>query len=206
MGKATLTALSQIQSELKAPKGQWNEFGKYNYRSCEDIMEAVKPLLKQYHAVMTVSDSVVLIGERYYVRSTVKFQSLDDDESVSVIALARECATKKGMDESQVTGSTSSYARKYALSGLFALDDQKDADAPTPRRRNRNATTLDVSPELQQARQEIVNFGKILFDKGVSRERVYQIIAENNGGKKRPQSIGTVEDCKKILAKLKELK
>lgn len=116
-----------IQSELKAPKGQYNSFGKYNYRSCEDILEGVKPLLAKHGLVLTIQDSIDLIGDRFYVKATATIT--DGKENVSTSAYARESLDKKGMDASQVTGATSSYARKYALNGLLAIDDTKDADA-----------------------------------------------------------------------------
>ena len=127
-GKPIYAALMAVQAELKAPKGQHNSFGKYDYRSAEDIIEAVKPLLKENGLFLNMSDDIVLIGERYYVKSTVKVVDVVTGESVQTSALAREAAQKKGMDESQVTGTASSYARKYALNGLFAIDDTKDAD------------------------------------------------------------------------------
>ena len=123
-----LLQLAQIQSELKAPKGQRNLFGKYNYRSCEDILEAVKPLLTERGLVLLITDDIVQIGERYYVRATATIYD-SEGSYISNSALAREEAVKKGMDASQITGATSSYARKYALNGLFAIDDTKDADA-----------------------------------------------------------------------------
>ena len=116
--------LAEIQANLKAPKNQYNSFGKYKYRSCEDILEAVKPLLGD--AILTINDEIVLIGDRFYVKATVTIK--EGEESVSTTAYARESAVKKGMDESQITGATSSYARKYALNGLFLIDDSKDAD------------------------------------------------------------------------------
>ena len=116
-----------IQSELKAPKGQYNSFGKYKYRSAEDILEAVKPLLKKYSCKLTIMVEIHLIGERYYVKAIATIS--DGTESLSVCALAREADTKAGMDCSQITGAASSYARKYAMNGLFAIDDTKDADA-----------------------------------------------------------------------------
>lgn len=118
--------LSRIQRELKAPKNQRNNFGGYNYRSCEDILEAVKPLLNG--CVLTVSDEVVMLDKRYYIKATAKL-AISAEEYVENTAWAREPETKKGMDEAQITGATSSYARKYALNGLLAIDDTKDADA-----------------------------------------------------------------------------
>lgn len=121
--------LLNIQKELKAPKGQYNSFGKYNYRNCEDILEAVKPLLDKNKCTITISDELVLIGERYYIKSTAKIADVEDPEGIiSTTAYAREEETKKGMDSSQVTGASSSYARKYALNGLLCIDDTKDSD------------------------------------------------------------------------------
>lgn len=119
--------LVAIQSGLKAPKDQYNFFGKYKYRSAENILEAVKPLLKANGCKLTVMDEIVQIGERYYVKAIATIS--DGSQSLSVCAYAREAETKAGMDCSQITGAASSYARKYALSGLFAIDDNKDADA-----------------------------------------------------------------------------
>ena len=127
-GKPIYASLMAVQAELKAPKNQRNNFGKYNYRSCEDIVEAVKPLLKDNGLFLNMSDEVVLVGDRYYVKATVSVTDIVTGESVQTSALAREAAQKKGMDESQVTGTASSYARKYALNGLFAIDDNRDAD------------------------------------------------------------------------------
>ena len=116
-----------IQSQLKAPKGQYNSFGKYKYRSAEDILEAVKPLLMENECYMTLNDELVMIGTRYYVKATATIVN-KDGKSVSNQALAREDDDKKGMDGSQITGTASSYARKYAMNGLFLIDDTKDAD------------------------------------------------------------------------------
>lgn len=134
--------VGDIQHKLKAPKGQYNSFGKYNYRSCEDILEGVKPLLKEHNLALLIDDEIVQIGERYYVKATAKIT--DGRESVSATAYAREPDTKKGMDESQITGATSSYARKYALNALLCIDDTKDAD------------TMDNSKKPVQQTQEIV--------------------------------------------------
>ena len=121
--------LLKIQTELKAPKNQFNAFGKYNYRSCEDILEAVKPLLAKNKATMTISDDVVIVGDRIYVKATVKLTDKENGQSIENTAFAREEQEKKGMDGSQITGASSSYARKYALNGLFLIDDTKDSDA-----------------------------------------------------------------------------
>lgn len=117
--------LPEIQKKLRAPKSQENRFGGYKYRSCEDILEAVKPLLGELS--LTISDEVVAVGARIYVKATVTLS--DGAETISTTALAREPESRKGMDESQITGAASSYARKYALNGLFAIDDSEDGDA-----------------------------------------------------------------------------
>ena len=121
-----MSKLVEIQAELKAPKSQRNTFGKYNYRSAEDILEAVKPLLKKHDAKIILSDKPVLVGDWHYIEATAKFVCGDEVEVVT--AYAREPLNKKGMDESQITGTASSYARKYALNGLLLIDDTKDAD------------------------------------------------------------------------------
>lgn len=118
--------LIKIQSELKAPKGQYNSFGKYKYRSAEDILEAVKPLLAKNNCHLTLTDEVVMIGDRYYVKATAILTNGED--AISTTAYAREDLEQKGMTQAQVTGSVSSYARKYCLNGLFCIDDTKDAD------------------------------------------------------------------------------
>lgn len=125
--------LSAIQCELKAPKSQFNKFGGYNYRSCEDILEAVKPICAKYKTTLVLEDEIVSIGTRYYVKATATLYDCentgDDAEDLFSTAYAREEESKKGMDGSQVTGASSSYARKYALNGLFSIDDAKDSDA-----------------------------------------------------------------------------
>lgn len=121
--------LFAVQQALKAPKDQFNSFGKYNYRSCESVLEALKPLLAINQMTLTLSDSVREIGGRIYIEATATANDIETGESYSVTAFAREEETKKGMDASQVTGASSSYARKYALNGLFAIDDNKDSDA-----------------------------------------------------------------------------
>ena len=120
--------LSVIQQELIAPKNQYNSFGKYNYRSCEDILESLKPYLNKLKVAVTVSDDIIAVGDRYYVKATATIRDCESNETITNSAYARESDDKKGMDASQVTGATSSYARKYALNGLFCIDDVKDAD------------------------------------------------------------------------------
>lgn len=120
--------LSKIQGELNAPKNQYNSFGKYKYRNVEDIQAALKPYIKELNVSVTTSDEIVLVGDRIYVKATATITN-STGEVVSTTGFAREAASKKGMDDSQVTGAASSYARKYALNGLFAIDDTKDADS-----------------------------------------------------------------------------
>ena len=123
------TKLLNVQSELKAPKSQYNSFGKYKYRSCEDILEALKPILNKNKATVIISDDILFVEGRHYIKATVKFIDIENGEMVENSALAREDEIKKGMDSSQITGSVSSYARKYALNGMFAIDDTKDSDS-----------------------------------------------------------------------------
>jgi hypothetical protein len=138
--------LINIIAELKAPKGQFNAFGKYKYRSCEDILEAVKPLCVKNNVLLTITDDIVLIGDRFYVKATATVTNLDG-VCVSASALAREEDTKKGMDGSQVTGASSSYARKYALNGLFCIDDTKDADATNTHGKEQAAQQPTPTPQ-----------------------------------------------------------
>jgi len=126
-----MSILSIIQTSLVAPKNQTNNFGKYNYRSCEDILEAVKPLLKEHGAHVLLEDNIEVHGDRVYICATAFFV-FDEDKVISVKAYAREPLAQKGMNDSQITGSASSYARKYALNGLFCIDDNKDADTMPP--------------------------------------------------------------------------
>ena len=141
--------LSRIQCELVATKGQYNSFGKYSYRSCEDILEAVKPLLDKYDVAIVIKDDIVLVGDRFYVKATATLIDSDTGETVETSAFARESADKKGMDSSQVTGATSSYARKYALNGLFAIDDNKDADATNTH--GKDTIKVNMTPALSEA-------------------------------------------------------
>lgn len=125
MEKNIYSKLSIIQNDLKVPKNQYNKFGDYSYRNCEDILEALKPILKETGTVITLSDEIELLGNRYYVKATATLTDIDSKESVSNSAFAREDETRKKMDGSQLTGSASSYARKYSLNGLLAIDDTR---------------------------------------------------------------------------------
>lgn len=134
MGAHVYGKLMMIQQELKAPKGQYNSFAKYNYRSCEDILEAVKPLCIKNNATLLLNDAVQEVSGRFYVVATATLIDTESGDSVSANAYAREPQDKKGMDDSQITGMASSYARKYALNGLFCIDDTKDADTDEVKR------------------------------------------------------------------------
>lgn len=158
--------LLQIQSELKAPKGQYNSFGKYKYRSCEDILEAVKPLCVKHGVILTLSDEMVQVGERYYIKATARLQK--EVHNVSVTAYAREALDKKGMDDSQITGTASSYARKYALNGLFCIDDTKDADTDEYVKKTKTGTKSDTS-DKEAWREKVIEAAKA---KGIGMKEV----------------------------------
>lgn len=143
-----LKKLLAIQTELKAPKGQTNSFGKYKYRSCEDILEAVKPILKKNDCTLRITDDVALIGDRFYVKATAVLAC--GSEEITVTAYAREEDAKKGMDAAQVTGATSSYARKYALNGLFLIDDTKDPDTDEFTSQKKEATKAEKAEKAME--------------------------------------------------------
>ena len=144
-----LKRVGMAQAELKAPKNQYNSFGKYNYRSCEDILEAAKPINKKHGLVLLLTDKPVCIGQRYYIEATARLYDIESEQFIEATASAREADTKKGMDDSQVTGTASSYARKYALNGLFNIDDTKDAD--TDAYKKQTTTNTPAAPEYKCA-------------------------------------------------------
>lgn len=147
MENKTTNPMTDIQMNLKVPKGQMNKFGGYKYRSCEDIVEAVKPLLAKHSLSLNISDEIIHIGDRYYVKATASIVNAAGEQVEFSEGWAREEETKKGMDASQITGAASSYARKYALNGLLGIDDTKDADS---HENSESATkpTLNVKPEV----------------------------------------------------------
>lgn len=148
--KSLVERLANVQRELNAPKGQENKFGGYKYRSCEDILQAVKPLLGDM--IITVSDDITIVADRVYVKATATVT--DGEHSISTTAFAREALTRKGMDESQITGSASSYARKYALNGLLLIDDNKDADSQDNREHHAPAQVKRIGAnEVAQLRK-----------------------------------------------------
>lgn len=196
--KTLLEKLSNIQNELKAPKGQYNSFGKYKYRSCEDILEALKPILKENRTSLVISDDLENIGERYYIKATATIYDLDGDMKISNTAYAREEETKKGMDGSQITGTASSYARKYALNGLFNIDDTKDADTDEhhnqvnqPKQTSAKKTTGD--------KNATVDYHKLLVAELNKRKiNIPEFAKENKLNAQTPQSV-----AKQLLEKLK---
>lgn len=168
--------LIEIQAELKAPKSQFNKFGGYNYRNCEDILEAVKPLCAKHEIVPLLSDEIVMIGDRFYIKATAKVT--DGKDEIATTAFARESKDKKGMDESQITGSASSYARKYALNGLFCIDDTKDADFLD---NSQNKKTASTPTQTTKAKEKNVagydEFLKIQKEKNVPPVEITKFVA-----------------------------
>ena len=177
--------LLEIQNELKAPKSQYNDYGKYNYRNCEDILEAVKPLCKKNKVVLIITDDIENLSERYYVKATARLVDTEKtDSEVKVTAYAREADIKKGMDSSQITGSTSSYARKYALNGLFNIDDTKDSDTTNNEKSNDN--TDYICCDCKKAFKAIERGGKTY-----TAEDVY-----NMAKKKSPDGKARCKTCR----------
>ena len=151
--------INKIQVELKAPKSQRNNFGNYNFRNCEDILEALKPLLLREKMIIQLSDELVQIGDRFYIKATATLIDTESGEKHSTTSFAREELTKKGMDGSQITGASSSYARKYALNGLLAIDDTKDSDTTNIGNQNNNTKQTKpakskMTPEEEQEKKE----------------------------------------------------
>lgn len=160
MSKQLIEKLSKIQSRLKAPKSQFNKFGNYAYRNQEDILEAVKPLLSEMGLIQTISDEIIAVGDRIYVKATVTVT--DGESSLSNTAFAREPEEQKGMNDAQITGSASSYARKYALNGMYAIDDTKDADATNTHgkeesKSSQNSSGNKFSSEVKSEASDVPN-------------------------------------------------
>ena len=153
--------LMNVQSELNAPKNLYNSFGKYSYRSAESIMESVKPLLLKHKAALIVNDDIVFVEGRHYIKATARFIDVETGETVESSALAREEENKKGMDASQLTGATSSYARKYALGGLLCLDDNKDADATNTHGKEASTKAQTQSKQNTPTRSKVLSEDQI---------------------------------------------
>lgn len=165
--------LTKLQNELKAPKNQYNNFGKYKYRNCEDILEAVKPLLLENKLAQIINDEVIVIQDRFYIKATVTlYNSEKTEEVITVSALAREEQSKKGMEGSQLTGATSSYARKYALAGLYALDDTKDSDSMNNKQEQGNKQQQGNQQQRQQGITQVQI--KFLQDKAQNEPNVFR--------------------------------
>lgn len=201
--------LKDIQTKIKAPKNLRNNFGNYNYRNAEGICEAVKPHLESANCSLIISDDIINIGERYYVKATCTLTDCETGEQVSVSALARECADKKGMDDSQITGATSSYARKYALNGMFLLDDTKDADTEEyANEKKAKAEKKDFEKKADDIGSMKISDIKVkaLVDKckndDVKAELIYELYKiENFKDLTEKQYTNIIENWKKILAK-----
>lgn len=174
--------LMAVQTELKAPKGQYNKFGGYSYRSCEDILEAVKPLLSQHGLVLTITDGIKTVGDRFYVQAEALLIDVDSGDSIKTSAYAREALARKGMDDSQVTGSASSYARKYALNGLFCIDDNKDADtwnnAPQSRSNVRNDSPKGNYTKTGRQAEKNASSASQMQKKPTSVDDYYQLVID----------------------------
>lgn len=178
--------LMNIQQELKCNKGQYNDFGKYKYRSCEDILESTKPLLKKYECILTLNDTMEYIGERYYIKATATLADTKSGEMICNNAYAREEETKKGMDGSQITGTASSYARKYALNGLLAIDDTKDADTNEYKKQTTKEMITNEQKETIKSMfepdiiKEILLNCKVAKLSDLTKEEAAEIIANGN--------------------------
>lgn len=187
--------LNKIQTELKAPKGQYNSFGKYKYRSCEDILEAIKPFLTETKTVLTINDEIVFIGNRFYVKATAVLADCENENSfIHNTAFAREDDSKKGMDGSQITGASSSYARKYALNGLFAIDDTRDADTDENAKQQVNSTRTQEPERI--TKEDVQLMRNLCEQKGLNADTVFPNGVENL----------TVEQMKEAYNKLGKLK
>lgn len=186
--------LLKAQVELKAPKGQYNSFGKYKYRSCEDILEALKPVLDKLKLTLFIKDDVIEVNGRNYVKAVITLVNIEKpDEIIETSALAREEETKKGMDGSQITGASSSYARKYALNGMFMIDDTKDSDST-------NTHGKEEKTETERKKEAIEAINK-LADTEEKTEKVFDMIAKFN---KNSLLDCTPEELKKVYTEIKK--
>lgn len=208
--------LLSIQNELKAPKNQYNKFGKYNYRSCEDILEAIKPLCLKYGVVLLIDDYVEQVGERFYIKAKASIIDIETEQEVYACAYARESENKKGMDSAQVTGATSSYARKYALNGLFCIDDTKDVDTHEYQEKKQANNKQSQNSNEQIGIEQATLLGEIdkrveeLFNLGVDvkSEGALHFINKFNNGKNDINTMTQAErfNYKNVLDKMIEIK
>lgn len=189
--------LLKAQVELKAPKGQYNSFGKYKYRSCEDILEALKPVLNKFKLTLFIKDDVIEVNTRNYVKATITLVNIEKpDEIIETSALAREEETKKGMDGSQITGASSSYARKYALNGMFMIDDTKDSDSTNTHGKDETKKTTET--EFKKA----IDMINALANTEEKSEKVFDMIEKFN---KNSLLDCTIEELKKVYNELKKI-
>lgn len=196
--------LNAIQCDLKAPKSQYNSFGKYNYRNCEDILEAVKPLCAKNKTSLTLTDEIVLIGDRYYVKATATLYDQESEEVVNTSAFAREEENKKGMDGSQVTGASSSYARKYALNGLFNIDDTKDSDTTNTHGQGDNKPQETPQQLMKKYATIIAQHSDLTAEQIIAQTQ--QHIANQYAEKNKPITQSQLDEltAKKLLSKVQQ--
>lgn len=187
-----LKRVGMAQAELKAPKNQYNSFGKYNYRSCEDILEAAKPINKKHGLVLLLTDKPVCIGQRYYIEATARLYDIESEQFIEATASAREADTKKGMDDSQVTGTASSYARKYALNGLFNIDDTKDADTDAYKKQTTTNTTAAPEYKCADCGKPFEAFRDPTSGKTFTPAEVFQMAKKRNA-----DGVARCADCRK---------
>lgn len=187
-----LKRVGMAQSELKAPKNQYNSFGKYNYRSCEDILEAAKPINKKHGLVLLLTDKPVCIGQRYYIEATARLYDIESEQFIEATASAREADTKKGMDDSQVTGTASSYARKYALNGLYNIDDTKDADTDAYKKQTTTNTTAAPEYKCADCGKPFEAFRDPTSRKTFTPAEVFQMAKKRNA-----DGVARCADCRK---------
>lgn len=187
-----LKRVGMAQSELKAPKNQYNSFGKYNYRSCEDILEAAKPINKKHGLVLLLTDKPVCIGQRYYIEATARLYDIESEQFIEATASARESDTKKGMDDSQVTGTASSYARKYALNGLYNIDDTKDADTDAYKKQTTTNTTAANEYKCGDCGKPFEAFRDPTSGKTFTPAEVFQMAKKRNA-----DGVARCADCRK---------
>lgn len=191
-----------VQSELKAPKDKENTFGKYKYRSAEGILEAVKPLLKENELVISITDSIEAVGDRVYVKATVTIIDVHSGDKIETSAYAREALEKKGMDSGQVTGATSSYARKYALNGMFAIDDSKDLDTDEYRTEGNNRANKQMA-EQQDKNTACNELSRKAEQLGINTDKIKQIIRTHyKVDSSREMSVGAIKNMTSNLEKL----
>ena len=187
-----LKRVGMAQAELKAPKNQYNSFGKYNYRSCEDILEAAKPINKKHGLVLLLTDKPVCIGQRYYIEATARLYDIESEQFIEATASAREADTKKGMDDSQVTGTASSYARKYALNGLYNIDDTKDADTDAYKKQTTTNTTAVPEYKCGDCGKPFEAFRDPTSGKTFTPAEVFQMAKKRNA-----DGVARCADCRK---------